>query len=205
MHHTRTTVTAVTIGAALLLAGCGNSGSKSSSTAATSATAKTAAKASTPLTATTAFTSIAKTVTTARLTGTVTAANDPNHLLGRPNQYTSKVTFADSRIAKADAAVFSKGDVELGGAIEVFSDPADAAARAKYIQTVTKSLPALAEYDYVHGSTVVRVSRFLTPAQADHSTRRPAPSCRRSHSEPEPAVSPPAHRTRDKPMNTVRP
>jgi hypothetical protein len=31
---------------------------------------------------------------------------------------------------------------------------------------VTKSLPALAEYDYVHGSVLVRVSHYLTPEQA---------------------------------------
>ncbi|WP_127354005.1 hypothetical protein [Actinacidiphila soli] len=165
MHHTRATVLSAAA-AVLLLAGCGSSASTSTPAASSPAAAQSSTAASTPLTATTAFTGIAKTVTTARLTGTVTAANDSNHLLGRPNQYTSKITFADSRITKADTSGFSKGDVELGGAIEVFSDPADATARAKYIQAVTKSMPALTEYDYVHGSTVVRVSRFLTPKQA---------------------------------------
>jgi len=169
MHHARTAITAATIGAALLLTGCGSSGSKTSSTGATtsaSASAKTAAKTDAPLTATTALATIAGSVQSAKLTGTVTAENDPNHLLGRPNQYTSKVTFTDSRISKSDTDGLDKDDVERGGAIEVFGNPDDAKARAKYIQTVTKSLPMFAEYDYVLGRTVVRVSRFLTPKQA---------------------------------------
>ncbi|MFE4424720.1 hypothetical protein [Streptomyces sp. NPDC056817] len=33
--------------------------------------------------------------------------------------------------------------MERGGAIEVFADPADAQARAKYIESVTKSMPTL--------------------------------------------------------------
>ncbi|MFJ5901556.1 hypothetical protein ACIQFZ_40810 [Streptomyces sp. NPDC093064] len=56
--------------------------------------------------------------------------------------------------------------MERGGAIEVFADPADAQARAKYIESVTKSMSTLAEYDYVHGTILVRVSHYLTPKQA---------------------------------------
>jgi hypothetical protein len=122
--------------------------------------------ASQPLTASTALQQIAAAVPSVKLSGTVTAANDPNHLLGRPNQYTSKTTFTDSRIKAADVSGTKQGDVERGGAIEVFGSPGDAQARAKYIQAVTKSLPALAEYDYVHGTVLVRVSHYLTPAQA---------------------------------------
>lgn len=122
--------------------------------------------ASKPLTASTAFTQLSAKVSSAKLSGTVTAANDGNHLLGRPNQYTSKVDFTDSRIKAADVADSSKGSVDLGGAVEVFSSPADAKTRAAYIQAVTKSMPALAEYDYVHGTVLVRVSHYLTPDQA---------------------------------------
>ncbi|GHE76355.1 hypothetical protein GCM10018782_57530 [Streptomyces griseoaurantiacus] len=105
-------------------------------------------------------------MSSAKLSGTVTAANDPNHLLGRPNQYTSKVTFTDARIKAADVSGTEKGAVERGGAIEVFANSSAAQARAKYIQAVTKSMSALAEYDYVHGAVLVRVSHFLTPDQA---------------------------------------
>jgi hypothetical protein len=76
------------------------------------------------------------------------------------------VTFTDSRIKASDVEYTEKGDVERGGAVEVFSDPSDAQARAKYIQAVTKAMPALAEYDYVHGTVLVRVSHYLTPTQA---------------------------------------
>ncbi|MCW7941758.1 hypothetical protein AAW14_06395 [Streptomyces hygroscopicus] len=122
--------------------------------------------ASTSLDASTAFTQISGKVHAAKLSDVVTAANDGNHLLGRPNQYTSKVDFTDSRIKASDVQYTKKGDVDRGGSIEVFADPTDAQARAKYIQAVTKSMPALSEYDYVHGTVLVRVSHYLTPTQA---------------------------------------
>ncbi|MGW3629323.1 hypothetical protein ACWD7F_04035 [Streptomyces sp. NPDC005122] len=118
------------------------------------------------LDATGAFSKLSGKIATAKLSGTVTAENDPNKLLGRPNQYTSKITFTDSQISADDVTGTDKGDVSRGGAIEAFSSPTDATARAKYIQAVTKGMPALSEYDYVHGTVVVRVSHYLTPKQA---------------------------------------
>ena len=164
MRHSTTIATLATI-TALTLAGC-SSNSGSSSGTSSSAPAKANAVAATPLTASTAFTKLATTVPTAKLSGTVTAATDPNHLLGRPGQYTSKVTFTDTRIKASDVTDSTKGSVDLGGAIEIFADPAGATARAKYIQAIAKSMPAVAEYDYVHGAVLVRVSHYLTPAQA---------------------------------------
>lgn len=160
MRRILTTTAAVAL---LTLAGC-----SSTTTSTDSSTRSTAAKAAAgkPLNATTALAAITASVPSAKLTSTVTAANDGNHLLGRPGQYTSRVTFADSRIAKSDTDGFHKGDTELGGSVEVCANEADAAARAKYIQAVTRSIPALAEYDFVRGTVVVRVSHFLTPAQA---------------------------------------
>lgn len=96
----------------------------------------------------------------------ITEAGDPNHLLGRPGQYTSKITFTDTRINSSDVDGLDKDDVQRGGAVEVFTSPADAKARAAYIQGIVKSLPALLEYDYVHGPVVVRVSKLLPPSQA---------------------------------------
>lgn len=113
-----------------------------------------------------AFAVIAAAVPAAKVGSVITAATDANHLLGRPGQYTSKVTFTDRRVLAADVQSLPPGDVQLGGAIEVFAAHGDAETRAEYIQAVTKSMPVLAEYDYVHGTTVVRVSHFLTPAQA---------------------------------------
>ncbi|WP_330342559.1 hypothetical protein [Streptomyces sp. NBC_00557] len=84
------------------------------------------AAASQLLTASTAFTKLSAKVPSAHLSDVVTAANDGNHLLGRPNQYTSKVDFTDSRIKASDVEYTKKGDVDRGGSIEVFADPTDA-------------------------------------------------------------------------------
>ena len=163
MHRTFTTASV----AALLvsLTACGGS-SPSNSTADAHEPTRSGTLASKPLTARAAFEKMSTTVPTANLTGTVTTQNDPNHLLGRPNEYTSKITFSDSWVPAVQVTGADPGAVERGGAIEAFANPADAEARAAYIRGVTKSLPALAEYDYVHGSVLVRVSHYLTRKQA---------------------------------------
>lgn len=163
----RTTLTSAAVAVALLatLAACGNDKPKPAPDHTSNGKAG-ASAASQPLDAGAAFAQISKKVSSAKLSGTVTAENDPNHLLGRPNQYTSKITFEDSRVSPADVSGTEKGDVDRGGSIEVFGSPTDAEARAKYIQAVTKSMSALAEYDYVHGKVLVRVSHYLTPKQA---------------------------------------
>ena len=163
-HHVIAAATATVVVLTAGLAACGSDEPASTTGGAHKTGASPAATK--PPTASTAFTTLAGAVTTAKLSGTITAANDPNHLLGRPSQYTSKVTFTDTRIKATEVVDSTKGSVDLGGAVEVFANSADAAARAKYIQAVTKSMPALAEYDYVHGTVLVRVSHYLTPAQA---------------------------------------
>ncbi|MFF4911265.1 hypothetical protein ACFY2T_41100 [Streptomyces sp. NPDC001260] len=157
------TLTAVAIVACAALAACS---SKSGPTSSPDTKPKATTSKQATVTASSAMTAIAAKVPTAKQFATVTAANDPNHLLGRPSQYTSKVTFTDTRIKASEVTDSSKGSVDLGGAIEVFASPADATARAKYIETVTKSVSALTEYDYVHGTVLVRVSHYLTPSQA---------------------------------------
>ncbi|MEV7179375.1 hypothetical protein [Kitasatospora sp. NPDC093679] len=124
------------------------------------------AKAAPPKDATAALAALTAAVGSAKQGQVVTEVNDPNHLMGRPGQYTSKVTFTDSRIQTSDVDGLDPTDVERGGAVEVFATPEDAKKRADYIQAIVKSLPAMLEYDYVHGSAVVRVSKFLTPSQA---------------------------------------
>lgn len=94
-----------------------------------------------------------------------TAADDPNHLLGRPNGYTSKMAFSDSRVPADQLQGVKADDVERGGSVEVFPDAAGATSRAQYIQQIAKSLPAAGEYDYTNGPVLIRVSRLLTPDQ----------------------------------------
>ncbi|MFD9415119.1 hypothetical protein ACFWC9_10405 [Streptomyces goshikiensis] len=166
MSQTRTMRLAVlAAGTTLLVVGCSASGSgDSKSRPAQSSAAPSASRPAAD--AAGAYKAIAANVPSAANSAPITAESDPNHLLGRPGQYTSKITFSDSRIKAADTEGLEPGDVALGGAVEVFANPADAQARAAYIQTVTKGMPALTEYDYVHGSTLIRVSHYLTPGQA---------------------------------------
>lgn len=112
------------------------------------------------------FASLSDKVEAAKLNTVVTAENDPNKLLGRPQQYTSKVTFTDSRIPATEVEGLEKDDALRGGAVEVFETAANAKDRAEYIQSVTKEMPGLTEYHYVSGPVLVRVSHYLTPRQA---------------------------------------
>jgi hypothetical protein len=153
-----------------VLAGCDGgedaSNSARGSDPKASATAPAEGSQSDPATAQEVFKDLSGRVSGAKLGTVVTAENDPNKLLGRPQQYTSKVTFTDSRIAAADVEGLEKDDSLRGGAIEVFESEGDAKARSEYIQSVTKKMPSLAEYHYQDGPVLVRVSHYLTPKQA---------------------------------------
>lgn len=89
-----------------------------------------------------------------------TASSDPNHLLGRPGQYVSKVNFHDKRL-KFDKTYDTRG----GGSVETFANHADAARRFKYVQGFGKT-SLFAEYDYLNGTVLLRLSNVLTPKQA---------------------------------------
>lgn len=93
-----------------------------------------------------------------------TADTDPNHLLGRPHQYLAKANWHDTRLPapKNPAAP----EVSDGGGLEIYADAGGAAARGAYIAGIGKSMAALAEYDYLYGPILLRLSKDLTPAQA---------------------------------------
>ncbi|MFG1645709.1 hypothetical protein ACGFMK_35965 [Amycolatopsis sp. NPDC049252] len=101
-----------------------------------------------------------------KLIKTYTAEDDPNHLLSRPNGYSSKTAFGDSRVKADDVEYLKEDAAERGGSVEVFTTEEAAKARMDFIQAVAKGLPAVGEYDYVKGGALVRESRFLTPDQA---------------------------------------
>jgi hypothetical protein len=91
-----------------------------------------------------------------------TAADDPNHLLGRPGQYISKTEFADTRIHGQTA-----NSIASGGSVEVFPTANEATAWARYIQRIVQAAPVLGvEYDYVVGGMLLRLSGQLTPKEA---------------------------------------
>ncbi|HBI05357.1 MAG TPA: hypothetical protein DDY49_15185 [Paenibacillaceae bacterium] len=91
-----------------------------------------------------------------------TEADDPNNLLGRPGQYTSKVNFVDTRVNED-----STQDIEVsnGGSVEVFVNENDAKSRYEYISNIAKSAPIFNEYDFRYGNVVLRISKKLTPTQ----------------------------------------
>lgn len=98
-----------------------------------------------------------------------TTSTDPNHQLGRPTGYRSKVAFVDRRIKASEVLYTKSGDIARGGGIEVFKDASGAHARKKYLKAIMKAAPILGgEYDYIVGTVLVRVSDLLTPSQARH-------------------------------------
>jgi hypothetical protein len=103
---------------------------------------------------------IQKAVPTAKSIKALTADNDPNHLLGKPHQYTSAAALIDSRIDSG------AGNVDHGAVVEVFATAEDAKARAAYIDSIGKAQPAFAERDFLHDAVLVRVAKALTTAQA---------------------------------------
>jgi hypothetical protein len=103
-----------------------------------------------------------------KVTKVYTAADDPKHLLGRPNGYTSKASFADPRVKKSDRRDNDPLSNERGGTIEVFADPAAAQQRSEFIQSSIKQMNGFltSEYHYRRGGVLVRVSGLLSPDQA---------------------------------------
>ncbi|MDQ7802697.1 hypothetical protein Q5425_03075 [Amycolatopsis sp. A133] len=151
--------------AALSLAACSSSGGSPTATDSAGVVAP-AENSSTPKTAADVTKTLGAKIATLKPIKTYAAEDDPNHLLGRPNGYSSKTAFGDSRVKADDVEYLKEDAVERGGSVEVFTTEEAAQARMDFIQTVAKGLPAVGEYDYVKGGVLVRVSRFLTPDQA---------------------------------------
>lgn len=86
---------------------------------------------------------------------------DVNELLGRPNQYVSKVNFADTTAEQPDDK-----ENPVGGTIETFSNFADLKSRKEYVEEITKSSPLFAQYIYVNGNYLLRIDHDVTPENA---------------------------------------
>ena len=86
---------------------------------------------------------------------------DPNKLLGRPNQYVSKINFADTRLDQVD------GTNPNGGTIEVFENARDLDKRKKHNEMVMEQYPVFTEYLFVHDNYIIRLSYDLTKDQAE--------------------------------------
>jgi hypothetical protein len=161
-------IAALAIGAALALGGCSRGGQPGPSPAASPGTATASA---TPV----AHHAASAAVLAGRLKAAglpvrhlivYTPATDPNHLMGRQGGYTSKVAWQDPRAIKAGAGSPSSdpGGTEFGGGFEVFGTAAGAQARYQYLRGF--QAPFGDGYDYLSGTAILRLSQYLTPAQA---------------------------------------
>lgn len=89
---------------------------------------------------------------------------DPNHLLGRPNQYIAKVIFWDAEI----------GDPELdeaSGTVEIFRNDRDLLNRMRYIEEIGRKIPMVVQYQVRKGRALLRLDKQFTPADVERYTR----------------------------------
>jgi len=89
-----------------------------------------------------------------------TAKTDDNQLLGRPNQYISRVRFADNTVDQSDS------NDPVGGSIETFNNASDLKVRKEYCEAISKSMPMFAQYYYVNGNYLLRIDNAVTPENA---------------------------------------
>ena len=99
-----------------------------------------------------------------------TEDTDVNGKLGRPNEYTSKADFSDSRVPEYFTSQAEKLEYGLsGGTIEVFETEADCNARYSYLkQFLDPSMGAfgLNQYMYKYKKAIFRVSYDIKPSEA---------------------------------------
>jgi hypothetical protein len=112
-----------------------------------------------------AFNRIAAKVPTASLVK-VYRGQRPQPAAGSAQRLHIEIAFADSRISKTDTDETQKDAIERGGSIEVFPDADLAKGRAECIQGVLKNSGLGAEYDYLDGPALVRVTGSLSPSKA---------------------------------------
>ncbi|MBE3205137.1 MULTISPECIES: hypothetical protein [Parafrankia] len=101
-----------------------------------------------------------------RTTVVYTAQNDPDALLGRPGGYISRIAFTDTRVSASEIAGAPADAIERGGAIEVFHAPEVAQARGAALSAPSAGGDPAAEYTFVQGRIVLRLSLILTETMA---------------------------------------
>jgi hypothetical protein len=151
-------------GCAILgLAGCGSSGPAGGSGTPAGSMPSAASSNVTPVVTLTAEQIVSKLKAAGLPVGRVivyTDATDPNKLLGRPGQYTSKADFSDTRHPELDPTQ------TCSGCVEVYPDAAGALARKAYVDRVTQGIPLLLEYTYAEGNVCLRFDHQFLPAEA---------------------------------------
>jgi hypothetical protein len=89
--------------------------------------------------------------------------NDPENLIGRPCQYTSRVDWQDSR-RKMDPDF---PNAPFAGILEVYPTPDDARMNADRLVRFGKALPGWATYVYQAGPVLLQVGGDMKPSQAE--------------------------------------
>lgn len=89
-----------------------------------------------------------------------TEVTDPNKLLGRPGQYTSKTDAGDTRHPELDP---TKTCVVC---VEVYPTPAGAQARKAEVDRIGASAAFLLEYTYAEGTVCLRQDHALLPSES---------------------------------------
>lgn len=105
---------------------------------------------------------------------------DPNSLLGRPGNYTSKASFVDESLINdwEEEVEFSElyspeyppSPFDYGGTVEVFENEGDCKARADYLESLhDPSLGMFADqsYMYVNKNIILRISYDIAPSEAE--------------------------------------
>ena len=99
-----------------------------------------------------------------------TEETDLNSLLGRPNQYTSKTTFEDTRLEQVNTdneyLTEEERNEPTGGTVEVFKDKTDMEKRKSYIENLSSSVSIFNQYIYSNDYVLLRLEHELTPTQA---------------------------------------
>lgn len=158
-----------TVLALVMLAGCGSATSAPTSSAGSAPTFKgpgatpTARQAPTLTPALTAEQVVAKLKAAGLPIGRVfvyTDVTDPNKLLGRPGQYTSKADAGDTRHPELDP---TKTCVVC---VEVYPDAAGARARKAEVDRITAAAAFLLEYTYAEGPVCLRQDHALLPSES---------------------------------------
>lgn len=94
---------------------------------------------------------------------TLTENNDPNDLIGRPNGYTDAAVIEDKRVS----CTSEEFGTDCGAMIEIWSTPAAATSRAKYLVDVQSHSPVLgSEWHEQRGKVLLRVTGRLKLSQA---------------------------------------
>lgn len=92
-----------------------------------------------------------------------TEETDVNELLGRPNQYTGKADFSDTRAEQG-------GEYLVGGTVETFNSKEDCDSRWNYLKqfdSADAGALGLKQYVYKYEKVLLRIDYALTPSQAE--------------------------------------